>query len=58
MDDTAVMATSSFLVTYLEACLGGLLLWLHDWRIAINVLKSTAVLCVKGMSYMQEPKPV
>jgi hypothetical protein len=40
------MATSrdpSLLVGYLEAYLGTLELWLRNWRIAINVSKSTAV---------------
>jgi hypothetical protein len=46
-DDTALAATSrspSLLVTYLEDYLGRLERWLRDWRIAINVSKSTAVL--------------
>jgi hypothetical protein len=39
-DDTALIATSrhpSLLVSYLEAYLGKLELWLRSWRIAIKV---------------------
>jgi hypothetical protein len=50
-DDTVPIATSrdpSLLVGYLEAYLGRLELWLRNWRIAINVPKSTAVLTAKA----------
>jgi hypothetical protein len=43
-DDTALVATSrspSLLVGYLEDYLGRLDCWLRDWRIAINVSKSS-----------------
>jgi hypothetical protein len=46
-DDTAVMATSrkpELLVSYLESYLSDLERWLKEWRIAINVSKSTAML--------------
>jgi hypothetical protein len=46
-DDTVLVATSrspSLIVGYLEAYLGRLERWLGDWRTAINVSKSTAVL--------------
>jgi hypothetical protein len=49
-DDTALVATSRsplLLVGYLEAYLGRLEHWLRDLRIAIDVLKSTAVLFVR-----------
>jgi hypothetical protein len=58
-DDTALVATSrspSFLVGYLEAYLGRLERWLRDWRIAINVSKSTAVLFVKAARRIQKPR--
>jgi hypothetical protein len=48
-DDTALVATfrsPSLLVGYVEACFGRLERWLRDWRIDINVSKSTAVLFV------------
>jgi hypothetical protein len=38
----------SLLVGYLEASLGRLELWLRDFRIAMNVSKSTDVLFVKA----------
>jgi hypothetical protein len=60
-DDMALVATSrspSLLVGYLEACLSRLELWIRDWRIAINISKSTAVLFVKAAKRMQKPRPV
>ena len=46
-DDTALLATSKqpqLLLKYLETYLTELETWLRDWRIAINVDKSAAVL--------------
>jgi hypothetical protein len=46
-DDTVVMATSrkpELLFSYLESYLSDLERWLKEWRIAINVSKSTAML--------------
>jgi hypothetical protein len=60
-DDTALVATSrspSLLVGYLEANLGRLERWLRDWRIAINVSKSTAVLFVKAARRIEKPRAV
>jgi hypothetical protein len=60
-DDTALVATSrspSLLVGYLEAYLGRLERWLRDWRIAINVSKSTAVIFVKAARHIQKPRAV
>jgi hypothetical protein len=60
-DDTALVATSrspSLLVAYLEDYLGRLERWLRDWRIAINVSKSTAVLFVKAARRIQKPRAV
>jgi hypothetical protein len=60
-DDTALVATSripSLLVGYLEAYLGRLEHWLRDWRIAINVSKSTVVLFVKAARRIQKPREV
>jgi hypothetical protein len=48
--DTALIATSGspfLLVSYLQNYLNRLELWLRDWRIAINVSNSTAVLFAK-----------
>jgi hypothetical protein len=60
-DDTALVATSrspSLLVGYLEAYLGRPERWLQDWRIAINVSISTAVLFVKAVRRIQKPRAV
>jgi hypothetical protein len=61
VDDTALTATSrspSLLVGYLEAYLGRLERWLRDWRIAINVLKNTAVLFIKAARRIRKPRAV
>jgi hypothetical protein len=50
-DDTALVATSrspSLLVSYMEDYPCRLEPWLQDWRIAIHVSKSTAVLYDKA----------
>jgi hypothetical protein len=60
-DGTAFIATSgdpSLLVGYLEAYLGRLELWLRDWRIAIKVSNSTAVLFAKAARGVRQPRPV
>jgi hypothetical protein len=60
-DDTALVATSRsplLLVGYLEAYLGRLEHWLRDWRIAINVSKSTAVFFVKAARCIRKPRAV
>jgi hypothetical protein len=60
-DDAAVAATPlspSLLVGYLEAYLDRLERWLRDWRIAINVSKSNAVLFVRAARCIQKPRPV
>jgi hypothetical protein len=57
VDDTALGATSSspsLLVGYLEAYLGRLEYWLRNWRIAIDVSNSTAVLFVKAGRRIQK----
>jgi hypothetical protein len=43
---------------YLAAYLGRLELWLRNWRIAINVSKSTAVLFAKAARRVRQPMPV
>jgi hypothetical protein len=58
-DDAGLVVTSlspSFLVGYLGAYLGRLERWLRDWRIAINVSKSSAVLVVKVTRRIQKPR--
>jgi len=46
-DDTAIIAASrkrALLVSYLESYLNDLQRWLSEWRIALNVSKSTAII--------------
>jgi hypothetical protein len=45
------------LVRYVETSLNRLELWLRDWRIAINILKSTAVLFAKPTRRVQGHRP-
>jgi hypothetical protein len=56
-DDTAIITTSSkptLLVSYLEAYLNEILRWLTEWRIAINVSKSTAIIfAIAGRRFIQ-----
>jgi retron-type reverse transcriptase len=60
-DDTAVIATSrkpTLLVSYLMSYLNDLKWWLSEWRIAINVSKSSAKIFARaGRSFIQ-PRPV
>jgi hypothetical protein len=49
---------SNALVGYLETYLGRTKHWLRDWRSAINVSKSTAVLLVETARRIQKPRPV
>jgi hypothetical protein len=59
-DDTALIATCHnplLLLRYLQTYLNRLELWLRDWRIAINVSKSTAMLFTKTTRRVQRPRP-
>ena len=57
VDDTAVIATSrkpTLLVSYLESYLNDLQRWLSEWRIAIYVSKSTAIIFARaGRRFIQ-----
>ena len=60
-DDTAIIATSrkpTLLVSYLESYLNDLQRWLSDWRIAINVSKSSAIIFARGGRRFIQPRPV
>ena len=49
--DTAIITTSrkpTLLVSYLESYLDDLQRWLSEWRIAINVSKSTAIIFARA----------
>ena len=50
-DDMAIIATSrkpTLLVSYLESYLSNLQRWLKEWRIAINVSKSSAIIFARA----------
>jgi retron-type reverse transcriptase len=60
-DDTAIIATSrkpTLLVSYLESYLNDLQRWLSEWRIAINVSKSTAIIFEGAGRRFIQPRPV
>jgi len=60
-DDTAIIATSrkpTLLVNYLESYLNDLQRWLSEWRIAINVSKSTAIIFARAGRRLIQPRPV
>jgi hypothetical protein len=60
-DDTAIIATSrkpTLLVSYLEAYLSDLQRWLTEWRIAINVSKSTMIIFARAGRRFIQPRPV
>ena len=50
-DDTAIIATSrkpKLLVSYLESYLNDLQQWLREWKIAINLSMSTAIIFMRA----------
>ena len=54
-DDTAITATSrkpTLLVSYLESYLNELQRWLDEWKIAINVSKSTAIMFARARRHI------
>jgi len=60
-DDTAIIATSrkpKLLVSYLESYLNVLQRWLSDWRIAINVTKSTAIIFARAGPRFIQARPL
>src|SRR5215510_6793971 len=60
-DDTAVIATSrkpTLLISYLESYLNNLQRWLSEWRIAINVSKSSAMIFARAGRRFIQPRPV
>jgi hypothetical protein len=60
-DDTAIISTSrksALLLRYLESYLSDLERWLREWRIAINVSKSNAMLFPKAAWRIPRPRPV
>jgi len=60
-DVTAIIATSrkrTLFVSYLESYLNDLQRWLSDWRIAINVTKSTAIIFARAGRRFIPPRPL
>jgi hypothetical protein len=60
-DDTAVIATShkpTLLFSYLESYLNDLQRWMSEWRIAINVSKSSAIIFARAGRRFIQPRPV
>jgi len=60
-DDTAIIATPrkpTQLVSYLESYLNDLQRWLSEWRIAINVSKSTAMIFARAERRFIQPRPL
>jgi len=60
-DDTAIIATSrkpTLFVSYLESYLKDLQRRLSEWRIAINVTKSTAIIFARAGRRFIQPRPV
>ena len=60
-DDTAVIATSrkpTLLVSYLESYFNDLQRWLSEWKIAIKVSKSTAIVFARAGRHFIQPRPV
>ena len=60
-DDTAIIATyrkPTMLVSYPESYLNDLQRGLSDWRIAINVTESTAIIFARAPRYFIQPRPL
>ena len=60
-DNTAIIATSrkpTLLVSYLESYLNDLQRWLSEWRIPINVSKSTAITFARAGRCCIQPRPI
>jgi predicted Zn-dependent protease len=60
-DDTAIIAMSrkpTLLISYLESYLNDIQRWLSEWRISINVNKSTAIIFPHAGRRFIQPRPV
>ena len=60
-DDTAIIAMSrkpTLRVSYLESYLNDIQRWFSEWRIAINVSKSTAIIFARAGRRFFQPRPV
>ena len=60
-DETAVIATfriPTLLVRYLESYLNYLQRWLSEWRVAIIVSNSSAIIFERDVRGFKQPRPV
>jgi len=60
-DDTVIIATSRkpmLLVSYLDSYLNDIQRWLSEWRITINVSKSSAIIFARAGRRFIHPRPV
>jgi hypothetical protein len=60
-DDTAIISMSrklTLLISYLASYLNDLQRWLSDWRITINVSKSTVIIFMHARRRFIQPRPV
>ena len=60
-DNTAIIATSRkpmLIVSYLESYFNDLQLWLNEWRIAINISKSTMIIFERAGRRFIHSRPV
>jgi hypothetical protein len=60
VENTAVIATSrkpTLLFSYLESYLNDLQRWLSEWKIAINVSRSTAIIFARAGRRFILPRP-
>jgi hypothetical protein len=60
-DDTAIIAMSrkpTLLVSYMESYLNEMQRWISEWRNAINVSKSAAVIFARAGRRFIQPRPV
>jgi hypothetical protein len=58
-DNTAIISTSrkpTLLVSYMESYLGDLQRWLSEWRIAINVSKSSVMIFTQAGRRFIQPR--
>jgi hypothetical protein len=61
VDDAAIVTKSrklTLLVSCLESYLNDLQRWLREWRIAINVSKSNAIIFAHAGRHFTQPRPV
>jgi len=61
VDDMAIIGMSrkpTLLASYLESYLNDFQWWLSEWRIAINISKSSAIIFARAGRRFIQPRPV